>query len=384
MKGTAPRGLTLQEDMENMAKLADSKKNRAENIMIVDMIRNDMGRIAIPGSVKVPSRFDIERYPYVLQMTSSVESQVDTSIVNVFESLFPCGSITGAPKIRTMEIIKELETQPRGIYTGTIGHISPDGDARFNVAIRTLIINKSSGLVECGVGSGIVWDSDAESEYRECLLKSEFISRTRPDFQLLESLLWEQKTGYFLLNEHLDRLGDSAEYFGFPFNRSSLIKKLEGFQNSIVEEGAKIRVLLDKDGNTHIEAGSLKGVKSSNLKIGLAKEPVNSQNCFLYHKTTHRSLYEIAKQSRPDCDDVILWNENEEITESCRSNVVVEINGELVTPPVKCGLLTGTYRRHLLESKTILERIVTVNELKKADRLFTINSVRHWMDAELI
>ena len=384
MKGTAPRGLTLTQDKENSLWLANSKKDQAENIMIVDMIRNDLGRIAKPGSVKVIEKFAIERHPYVLQMTSAVEAQSGESIVRVFESLFPCGSITGAPKIQTMKIIKELEPQPRGVYTGAIGYIAPSGNARFSVAIRTLVINSESSTVEYGTGSGIVWDSVAENEYQECMIKSGFLHGTPTRFQLLESILWEKENGYYLLKEHLKRLSSSAEYFQCPFDILVAQARLDQFWSSISDERAKVRLLLDRKGQIFLEAESLQNVKVSDLKIGFALEPVDSQNRFLYHKTTNRAVYETAIKSRPDCDDVILWNEREEITESCRSNVVAEINGRYITPPIKCGLLAGTYRKHLLDSDIIEEGVLTKDDIKKADKVFTINSVRRWMDVKLI
>ncbi|MCG8339452.1 MAG: aminodeoxychorismate synthase component I, partial [Proteobacteria bacterium] len=244
MKGTAPRGLTTAEDKRLARELAGSGKNQAENIMIVDMIRNDMGKVAQPGTVRVNSLFDVLRYPYVLQMTSTVESQADAPLAQVFYALFPCASITGAPKYRTMKIINDLEPTPRGIYTGTIGHIDPEGRARFNVAIRTLVMDKKTGIAEYGVGSGIVWDSEVESEYRECLVKANFLKQQEPDFQLLESLLWTEKDGFFLLKNHLERLADSADYFDYVCPLKKINVSLAEFQKSIPLSAAKIRLLL--------------------------------------------------------------------------------------------------------------------------------------------
>ncbi len=384
MKGTAPRGLTLEEDKKNCFDLANCHKNQAENIMIVDMIRNDMGRVANTGSVKVTNRFTVEKYPYVLQMTSTVTSKADVPLVRVFEALFPCASITGAPKFSTMKIIKNLEPEPRGVYTGTIGYVSSAGKARFNVAIRTLVVDKKTGKTDYGVGGGIVWDSETDSEYEECLLKSQFLQRREPRFKLIESLLWNKKEGYYLLENHLDRLADSAEYFDFPFSEKSIRDALDTFQENIPLSAAKTRLLLNKNGESELEWSSLDGVKSTDLKVGLAKDSIDSQNRFLYHKTTNRLVYEQARKSRPECDDVILWNEKGEITESCRSNVVVEIGGELITPPVQCGLLAGTFRSHLLKKGEIREGILSLADFNKARRIFTINSVRRWMDVELI
>ncbi|MBU2514228.1 aminodeoxychorismate synthase component I [bacterium] len=384
MKGTAKRGLTIAQDNQNIRELSLCKKNRAENIMIVDMIRNDMGRVAETGTVTVESRFDVEKHPYVLQMTSTVSSRVNTSLTAIFRSLFPCASITGAPKVRTMEIINRLEREPRGVYTGCIGYYDTEGTARFNVAIRTIRIEKPAGLAEYAVGSGIVWDSNTDSEYEECLMKADFLSQKPQPFKLFESLLWEADTGYFLLEEHLKRLSDSADYFGFVFSRQQVLSRLKASENEMPPEGAKVKILMNRKGTIEIEIGTLDGVKTNDLRVGLAREPVNSQNRFLYHKTTIRDVYEQARQSKPDCDDVILWNEREEVTESCRANVVADINGELLTPPVICGLLGGTFREQLIREKIIKEKVITIDDLKKATRIYTINSVRRWMTASLI
>ncbi len=384
MKGTAPRGTTLKEDKEMAGWLFSSEKNRAENVMIVDMLRNDMGQIAELGSVKVKSYFDIEKYPYVFQMTSTVESTTNESFFNIMKSLFPCGSITGAPKVQTMKIINDLESTPRGIYTGTIGFLSPDNRAQFNVAIRTITINKSSQKAEYGVGGGIIWDSSAEEEYRECQTKSGILHQKQRRFELIESILWQPKEGYYLLNNHLQRLMNSAEYFGFQIDLNEIQNALSALEKDLLFEDSKVRLIVDKFGEAKVEAGSLLGPKTSGLKVGLAKDPINSRDPFLYHKTTNRDLYENTLKENPKCDDVILWNEKGEITESCRSNVVIVRNDKMITPEIKCGLLGGTYRKHLLEAGKIVEEIVLIEDLKKTDKIFLINSVRKWMDAELM
>jgi para-aminobenzoate synthetase / 4-amino-4-deoxychorismate lyase len=384
MKGTDGRGMNLVEDHEKKQWLEKSEKNRAENVMIVDMIRNDMGRIAETGSVKVDSLFDVKKHPYVFQMTSTVVSRVKARPEQIFPVLFPCASITGAPKVRTMRIIKELEQSPRGVYTGAMGYMNSNGDARFSVAIRTLIIDKASSKVEFRVGSGIVWDSEPESEYEECLMKSGFLQNPIGEFKLIEALLWDPETGYLLYDEHLKRLSDSADYFDFPFDDEKVREKLQFEGKEFPEAAVKIRLLLDREGEIEMEVQSLAGVSVSGLKLGFAGNPVASNNRFLYHKTTRRTVYEQAKASRPDCDDVILWNEKGEVTETCRANIVMKKKGVLVTPPIKCGLLPGTFREHLLKSQKIREGVITRSDLETAERIFTINSVRRWMDCNLI
>ncbi len=382
MKGTAPRGRTLAEDQQNIAWLRQSEKNQAENVMIVDMIRNDLGQIARTGSVQVPSLFDVERYPTVLQMTSTVTAESDAGFASIMRAMFPCASITGAPKRRTMQIIQALESGPRGIYTGTIGYLAPDGKARFNVAIRTVTVNQQTGRAVYHVGSGIVWDSDAEAEYEECRLKAAVLVQERPFFQLLESILWTPTKGYFLLAEHLHRLAGSAEYFGFRVDVEQLSRELHQFARTLSTK-SKVRLLVTADGQTTLEASPLPVSQSQPIQVGLATQPVDSTNIWLYHKTTHRKVYEQARAACPECDDVILWNERGEITEATTANVVVRLNGELVTPPVLCGLLAGSYRAHLLANGRIREQVIPWQQLPNAEELWLINSVRGWRRAVL-
>jgi len=409
MKGTLPRALTAEADRAAAEALQHSAKNRAENIMIVDMIRNDIGRVAEAGSVETLRRFDVEKYPTVWQMTSTVQGKVGTprrgvrgplrerSLPNLFRALFPCASITGAPKAKTMEIICELEKGPRGIYTGAIGFIAPGGTAQFNVAIRTAVIQ--DGKAEYGIGGGIVWDSDADSEYDEAMSKAAILTKKMPAFQILEAVLYEPDAGLFLLDRHLKRLADSAEYFDFKVDLEKIRAHLEALQFQV---SMKIRLLLDKDGkfeaqNVPVQCSNAypKGSVDINKHrfppvgrvndptLAVAKEPVNAQDVFLYHKTTNRAVYEQARAARPDVDDVLLFNERGEITESCRANVVVELDGRKVTPPVSSGLLAGTFRAELLENGEIEEGIITLDDLKQAKAVWLINSVRKWQEVTL-
>ncbi|MGB3613267.1 MAG: aminodeoxychorismate synthase component I [Elainellaceae cyanobacterium] len=384
MKGTAPRGITLRQDEQQGAWLRASEKNQAENAMIVDMVRHDLGRVADIGSISVPSLFELERYPTVWHMTSTVQGRTSASTASVFRSLFPPASITGAPKASTTAIIAQLETTPRHIYTGTIGFMRPDGRSQFNVAIRTVLMDRRRKLAEYGVGGGIVWDSQDHDEYAECCAKAQVLHHYRPRFSLLESLRWTPEEGYFLLERHLERLRQSAVYFGFPYPRQTIRRWLETIVSAQeIGEPQKVRLLLSADG--HISGEAIALSPSNPLMICLAQTPVSSSDIFLQHKTTHRQVYDIARQNSPDAiEDVVLWNENGHVTESTLGNIVVELGGQRYTPPLSCGLLPGTFRAHLLNKGALQERIITHQELAECDRIFVVNSVRGWQDAELV
>ncbi|CAG0928709.1 para-aminobenzoate synthetase / 4-amino-4-deoxychorismate lyase [Thermoflexales bacterium] len=385
MKGTAPRGRTSREDRVNLDWLQHSEKNRAENVMIVDMIRNDLGRVAQIGSVEVPQLFEVERYPTVLQMTSTVAAQTGASFVDLMTALFPCASITGAPKVSTMKMIAELETTPRGVYTGAIGYLAPGRSAQFNVAIRTVTLDRETGCAEYGVGGGIVWDSDAADEYRECEIKTRVLTNQPLEFDLLEALLWTPVDGYFLLERHTARLQDSADYFGFRFDRTAWLKWLEEVSRSLPPVDHKVRVRLSRAGELALTTTPLSEIARAPLqKVALAQQPIDSADIFLYHKTSRRALYDTARAARPACADVILWNERGEITESCSANIVIELEAELITPPLECGLLGGTFRGWLIDQGQISERVISIELARSARRLYLINSVRKWMDAVLI
>jgi para-aminobenzoate synthetase/4-amino-4-deoxychorismate lyase len=385
MKGTVRRGRTLDEDNFLAEWLQSSEKNRAENLMIVDMIRNDLGRIADIGSVNVPRLFEVERHPTLWQMTSTVTACCNQSFVKILEALFPCASITGAPKIRTTHIITELEPNPRHLYTGSIGFISPDRFMQFNVAIRTAIVDRNTGQAEYGAGGGIVSDSDCRDEYKEALLKARVLTEQQADFSLLETLRWTPEEAYFLLDYHLRRLANSAIYFDYPADldrvRSQLFHRVADFCG----KPQRVRLLVNRSGDIDIQAAPLSATASASpLRIKIAADPINSAETFLYHKTTHRRIYEDAQRSCPDCDDVLLWNERGEITESCIANIVVEINGQRLTPPVNSGLLAGTFRAWLLDQGKIRERTVRIDDLARNSKIYLINSVRKWQEAILL
>lgn len=382
MKGTARRGVRREDDLILREALRTSVKDRAENVMIVDMVRNDLGRIAEPGSVEVPSLFDIETYDTVHQMTSTVTARTQASIPDILKALFPCASITGAPKIRTSQLIADLEDSPRGIYCGAIGVIEPKRHAQFNVAIRTVAIDRQQWRAEYGVGGGIVWDSDPVKEYDEVLAKSAVIVERRPEFRLLETILWKPESGYFLFERHLKRMRESALYFGYGFDPERMSAALSAFALTLRDEPMVVRVLLSQDGTLSIESSPL-SERPPIRRVMLAEKPVNMKDPFLYHKTTHRAAYEEARASRPRADDVILWNERGEVTESTMANIVLRVGSDWVTPPVECGLLPGTFREHLLESGELHEGVISVEQLRESNDIRLINSVRGWVAATL-
>ncbi len=383
MKGTRPRGRFAAEDQQRADDLQNSAKDCAENLMVTDMLRNDLGRIAQVGSVAVPALWSVERYPTVWQLTSTVESQLKAgvSLPDIFAALFPCGSVTGAPKVRTMEIIVELERAPRGIYTGCMGYVSPGPEACFNVAIRTAHLDREKAQLEFGVGSGIVWGSSVAGEYAECFIKAEILrARPRPSFQLVETLLYESGN-YFLLERHLERLSQSAAYWGFRYADGLVRAQLQDAAKAI-EERCRVRLLLTRDGEVHVQHQAL--APPRRLRVALAAEPVDSTDPLLYHKTTQRAMYDQQLAARPDCDDVVLYNERGELTECCIGNLVLERDGVRYTPPVESGLLAGTFRAELLAQGVLHTRLLSIGELARADALYLINSVRRWVELELV
>ncbi|MGG0718503.1 aminodeoxychorismate synthase component I [Robertmurraya massiliosenegalensis] len=385
MKGTVKRGRTFSEDIERREWLRNSEKNRAENVMIVDLLRNDLGIISEPATVKVESLFDIERYPTVHQMTSTITSTIseEASIVDVFKALFPCGSITGAPKIKTMEIIAELEDEPREVYCGAIGYITPDKEAIFNVPIRTVWMEQETGMATYGVGGGITWDSTTTGEYNEVVAKAGLLQEERAEFQLLETMLLE-KGSIFLLEEHLQRLSNSASYFGYPDPRESLRNDLLELAGEKSSGKWRVRLLFSETGEWTIECYPFENTDRLVRPVVLADEPVNSSSPFLFHKTTNRAIYTHFQKRFPDVFDVLLWNETGEITEFTNGNIILDIDGKLLTPSVESGLLAGTFRGQLIEKGIIEERTLTKDDLKTATKAWFINSVREWVVVEFV
>ncbi|MBK7664435.1 MAG: aminodeoxychorismate synthase component I [Sterolibacteriaceae bacterium] len=382
MKGTAPRGRWPDEDAALAEALYASEKNRAENVMIVDLLRNDLARLSAPGGVSVPQLFSIERYPTLFQMTSTITARTRPAVTldDVFAALFPCGSVTGAPKIKTMEIIAGLERTPRGAYCGAIGLVGPQG-AVFNVPIRTVTLDTRDGSMVCGLGSGITWSSDAQEEHAEVITKSHFLTREPENFELFETLLLHDAV-YTLRSRHLARLTRSADSLGFAFERESLDRALYAFAAAHPAGRHRVRLLLAKDGTERIEGTALPERDPAQVTVALADTPVARSNRFLYHKTTQRACYDAQTAAHPAAFDVLLWNEDGELTEFTRGNVVVELDGRRVTPPIVCGLLPGTLRAELLQQGEIVERVIHKSDLARAKSLWFINSVRGWLRAD--
>jgi para-aminobenzoate synthetase/4-amino-4-deoxychorismate lyase len=383
MKGTAPRGTDAATDAAYRDELAASEKNRAENLMIVDLIRNDLGRIANLGSVHVDRLFDIEPYPTVWQMTSTVSAEAPgASLATIFRALFPCGSVTGAPKIRAMQIAAELEPGPRGVYTGTIGYLRPGGDFSFNVPIRTLTL-QPDGTGSLGIGSGIVADSDPAGELAECRWKARFVTGLAAEFQLIETLLLDPAgcEPYPLLEAHLNRLAASARYFSFQCDadqvRAALLAHARGLANTGPQ---RTRLLLEKSGNVSITSTAI-GPASGKVRVVLARGRIDSHDLFRQHKTTVRHEYEAELKwlaTSPQIFDAIFCNERGELCEGARSNIYLSFDGVLHTPPESSGLLNGVMRRELLREQPmpIVERTLYPSDLKRADALYISNAVR--------
>jgi para-aminobenzoate synthetase / 4-amino-4-deoxychorismate lyase len=387
MKGTAPRGRWPAEDREIAEKLEASVKDRAENAMIVDLLRNDLGRVSRPGSVGWSEVFAAERYETVWQLTSTVASQIEPGVGlrEVFGALFPSGSVTGAPKVRSMEIIADLEDSPRGVYCGAVGFLAPPGHgpaARFNVAIRTVTLDSDGGVAEYGVGGGITWDSRAGAEYEEIVAKARILTSRRPGFQLLETLRHEPGSGFARLGRHLERLRGSAEYFGFTYDETAVQEALSHAVSSVPDRPARVRLLLDRGGK--ITTGAvLLASRREPVTLAIDDEPVDPADVMLFHKTSRRERYEAARSRHPDVDDVLLINTGGEVTESTIANLAVLIDGRWVTPPLEAGLLPGTERAALLAEGKIEEASVRPEDLARAEELRLMNATGAWRRAVL-
>ena len=387
MKGTAPRGRWLAEDEEIAARLVASSKDRAENAMIVDLLRNDLGRICRTGSVEVERMLEAERFETVWQLTSTIEGDLrpEITLLDTFRALFPSGSVTGAPKVRTTRIIADLEDSARGPYCGAIGYLGPPGSgeprASFNVAIRTVVLDGQTRTAEYGVGGGITHDSSASGEYEEIVAKARVLTDVRPAFDLFESLAHTPAEGFRHLNEHLERLAASARYFGFRFELEAAAAALKRAVAEVTGPSV-VRLTLARDGGLSTDVRDLPPADDA-VRVALDDEPVDPSDVWLFHKTTRRAPYERRRERRHDVDDVLLVNDRGEVTESTIANLAVRLDGVWVTPPVDAGLLPGTYRNVLLREGRMTERPVTMDELRGAGELALVSSVRGWRPAAL-
>jgi para-aminobenzoate synthetase/4-amino-4-deoxychorismate lyase len=381
MKGTISRGATNSKDKNKKRQLAKSKKNKAENVMITDLLRNDLGRIST--KVTVPKLFSVEKYKTLYQMTSTIEARLDKNkkLKNIFSALFPCGSVTGAPKIETMKIIKKLEKKPRGIYTGAIGYINPKKQFCFNVGIRTAHIKKNKG--QLGIGGGILYDSQKEAEYREALLKADFFTKTNFSPKLIETILWSKDKGFWLLDLHLIRLKKSSAYFSFPFYQNKIKKELEKKVKG-KKKDVKIRLLVDSKGKVDFFVTNL-GKKRQPVKVKINSQKIDPDDIFLYHKTTNRDFYERERKraEKEGFFETIFLNKFKEVTEGTVTNIFLEKRKKLFTPPISCGLLGGVLRKHLIKKKRAFEKKLYLKDLKEADKVYLGNSVRGLLEANI-
>lgn len=383
MKGTIKRGINLENDIEQKDLLKQSIKDRAENVMIVDLLRNDIGKLAKFNSVKVDSIYDIEKYETIYQLTSKISAELnEVNYSEIIKNLFPCGSITGAPKIRTMEIIHELENSERGIYTGTIGLIK-NNKSTFNVAIRTIILDKMN-KGEIGLGSGIVWDSDGLQEYSEVNLKSNFLVKTDKYFELFETMLFENGK-IFLIDEHIQRLKNAANYFLFKINTAKIITKIIDAVNALdLNKNYKIKLMLRKDGHTEINISEEISFQSN--KIVISGNKINAKNRFQYFKTTNRELYnkELELFRKDNYFDVIYFNDENLLAEGAITNIFLFINDIWHTPSIKSGILNGVYRDYFIKNNNCIETEINKNDLLKSQKIILTNSVKKEVTIEEI
>lgn len=380
MKGTAARAPIAADDDEAVAALASDPKNRAENLMIVDLLRNDLSRVAAPGSVDVDALYRIETYPTVHQMTSTVTARLAPGLdaIDVLRALFPCGSVTGAPKIRAMEVIADLEPEPRGLYTGSIGRIGPDGSADFNVAIRTLVVN-STGQATLGLGSGIVADSEPAAEWDECLTKAAFLTRYRRGFDLIETLRFDPADGLARLGGHMERLAASAAHWRFDLNLHHVLNQLQATVGRLTAP-ARVRLLLAADGEIAVHAAPLPPSPGEPVEVALARLGVASDDPRLFHKTSDRDFYDAPRRAS-GAFELLFINQSGELTEGSFTSLFVPRDGKLLTPPLSSGLLPGVLRAELLARGEAVEAALTPSDLP--DEFFIGNSLRGLMRARL-
>ncbi|MBD3343470.1 MAG: aminodeoxychorismate synthase component I [Chitinivibrionales bacterium] len=379
MKGTAPRGRRSSEDRRIRSALARDPKNQSENVMIVDLLRNDLGKICTTGSVKVRKLFELETYYTLHQMTSTIQGTLKSSIrfSDIISHLFPCGSVTGAPKIRTMEIIRSLEKRDRGVYCGALGFVGPHNRAVFSVPIRTMEKKKGQELWQFGTGSGIVWDSKAPDEWKECTTKCEFLIRPKPEFEIFESILWNRRLCH--LRDHRTRLRQSAGFFGYPFPGPAFDAAVKEITTRCSQEfPLKIRIFLSSRGDLRWDSSPLYSSPNHSSLLLLSPDATNRNNMFLFHKTTYRPWYNTAMEliREGKCFDAAFFNEKNELTEGARSTIFIKKDNELFTPLLDCGLLPGTVRSRLIKSGKCSEKILYKKDLSSSDAVYCGNAIR--------
>lgn len=388
MKGTIPRGRWEGEDRNHRERLLSSGKDRAENVMVVDLVRNDLGRAARFGTVAVEELFGIERLETVWQMTSTVaaETRPGTGLDDLLAAMFPCASVTGAPKRAAMELIRSLEVSPRGVYCGAVGLLPPPGSgwpaARFSVAIRTALVDLADRSAEYGAGGGIVHESTAAGEYAEALAKTRVLTARRPPVTLLETMRWDPGTGIWLGERHLNRMRSSARYFGFPLPEAEIADRLRELDEAGSAVPLRVRLLAAEDGRTSLEWSP---IVPGPAVVGLAVDdrPIDRADRLRYHKTSRRRAYQEAAARHPAADDVILVNERREAVETTVANLAARVEDEWLTPPLDAGCLPGTYREELIDGGALREHPLFVADLADADELAVLNSVRGWRPAKL-
>ena len=385
MKGTEARRDDPEADKRTSNWLGSSQKNRAENLMITDMVRNDLGKIAETGSVDVSGLFAVEAYPTVWQMTSTVHAKTQASLVDIFRTLFPAASITGAPKRAAMGQIAQLEKTPRGIYTGAIGYIAPNRQAQFSIAIRTSTVDKAAGSAQYGAGGGIVWDSTPVQEYVEMQAKTRILGtlQEQENIELFETLRWTPGEGFSRLHRHLRRMAKSAAVFGYPMDEQRAEAALQQAVNGSTAQALRVRLSLTVEGDYRVDLAELPSdIQSRNSQpICLATTPVCSTDLYLIHKTSHRQVYDRATTEVPAGAEPILFNEQGEITESSIANVVYTLGDDWFTPPVESGLLPGILREELLEQGKVKVRKLALDELDEVTEIQLINDLRGWRRA---
>jgi para-aminobenzoate synthetase/4-amino-4-deoxychorismate lyase len=380
MKGTAPRRLSFEDDEQERLVLSQDVKNCAENIMIVDLMRNDLGRICQIGSISVPFKLHPVRFHSLHQLISRVEGKLlpDVSLLEILKATFPAGSITGAPKVRAMEIVSELESDPRKVYTGSIGLFYPNGDFSLNVAIRTLTIEKKSNCAELGIGSGVVANSSRGMEWEECLLKSQFLNYRQLHREVFETILWRGK--FVWLEEHLDRLEQSCRYWLIQFDRNKVAAELHDAASEFCAENYRVRLAVLTSGEIRIASSPMEalGWKSASLKLKLSSHRIDAKSAYQFHKTNVRYHYDkaLAESVANGFDEVLFMNQDDELAEGAITNIFFRTRTGWMTPPVSCGLLPGIWRKyfaHLVEAK---ERVITQEDFESVEHIVVGNSLR--------